>query len=311
MQNGIIKEFENNPDVVALVFNQGGANGETLAWTETIWNNYFLRGKIIWDQTGTTGQSTYAQPNTGLPFGRWFVIDQQGIIAAADFGYDPGKATRIIYSLLNKPAVGACHDLSDGTQVSLSGKTVTAGTAQIGSAFYVEEPDLSGGIRVDWPSGPAIPSDIVVNVVGKLGAASSGERQILASSVTQGTASSVGPAAMTNLALGGSSPGEDTSGITGSDYLYNIGMLVTIWGKVTEVGSGCFWMDDGSAITSDTGHLGVRVATGSLAMPSGFGNDAYVTASGISSCTKLAGNVLVRTVLARTTSDVTVIVPKP
>ena len=78
MQNTIIKEFTGHPDVVVAAFQQGGANGETRAWLEVFWRNYFLRDMLIWDETGTVGGQAYAQPNTGLPFGRGFIIDQDG-----------------------------------------------------------------------------------------------------------------------------------------------------------------------------------------------------------------------------------------
>jgi len=306
MQNGIIREFEDNPDVVAVIFNQGGANGETLSWLRTVWDNFYLRAKIIWDETGTTGKNTYAQPNTGLPFGRWFVIDRNGYIAAAEFGYDPAKAIRIIYSLLNKPTTSACHQLADGTEVGMLGKMVTAGTSQIGGAFYVENPDRSGGIRVEWPAGTSVPQWVSADVAGRLATADTGERKIDAFSVTQYSGSSLAALALPNFVLGGASPGSYTSGVTGASGLYNIGLLVTSWGRVTEVGAGCFWMDDGSGITADTGHLGVRVVTGGLAMPPGFGLDAYVMATGISSCAKLPDGTIVRAILGRASSDIAV-----
>ncbi len=101
MQNTIVKEFEDNPNVVTALYNEGGRNGETLSWTQTVWDNYYLRGSIIWDATGDNSRENYNQPNTGLPFGRNFIIDQQGNVALAKFGYDPATIIETIYELLN------------------------------------------------------------------------------------------------------------------------------------------------------------------------------------------------------------------
>ncbi|MBU0508606.1 hypothetical protein KKH27_07215 [bacterium] len=102
----MIKEFENNPNVVAVMYNEGGRNGETRAWTETVWNNFYLRGGLIFDELGNNGRLIYNQPNTGLPFGRFFIIDPEGNIALPYFGHDAKKAIGTIYSLLIPPVTG-------------------------------------------------------------------------------------------------------------------------------------------------------------------------------------------------------------
>lgn len=104
MQNTIVKEFDGDPDVVPVIFDQGGANGETRPWLETFWTNYFLRGAVIWDEAGATG-AAYGQPNTGLPFGRGFVIDRDGSVALPYFGHQPEMAIEFIRGMLAGSAV--------------------------------------------------------------------------------------------------------------------------------------------------------------------------------------------------------------
>jgi hypothetical protein len=99
MQNTIVKEFEGNPDVVAVVFNQGGDAGETREWLEIFWNNYYLRGSVLWDENGYAA-GNYTMPNTGNPFGRGFIIDQDGLVSLPYFGREGMTVIRHIYQLL-------------------------------------------------------------------------------------------------------------------------------------------------------------------------------------------------------------------
>ena len=99
MQNTIIKEFRGNPSVVTAVFEEGGRMHEVLSWVRTFWDNYYLRGSVIWDADGAAGKS-YKQPSTGLPFGRGFIIDQEGNVALPYFGHRPQLVIDTIYSLL-------------------------------------------------------------------------------------------------------------------------------------------------------------------------------------------------------------------
>ena len=49
--------------------------------------------------------ANYKQPNTGLPFGRGFIIDQNGKVAYPYFGYYPKIVIEKIYELLNTTQV--------------------------------------------------------------------------------------------------------------------------------------------------------------------------------------------------------------
>jgi hypothetical protein len=109
MQNTIVKEFENNPDVVTFVYNQGGIFGETRDWLETFWENYYLRGAVVFDETGFTAVTDYGQPMTDLPFSRGFIIDQDGKVALPYFGHHPKMVIEKIYELLGTTRVEQEH----------------------------------------------------------------------------------------------------------------------------------------------------------------------------------------------------------
>jgi len=100
MENTIVREFMGNPSVVTVLFNQGGSQGETLSWLQTFWDNYYLRGQVLFDETGQIGAGEYGQPSTGLPFGRGFIIDADGRVDWPYFGHQPDAAIARIYELL-------------------------------------------------------------------------------------------------------------------------------------------------------------------------------------------------------------------
>lgn len=98
MQHTVVKEFENDPEVVATVFDEGGRNGETEDWVQVFWANYYPRGFVFWDVNGTAGQN-YKQPKGGIPFRRGFLIDKTGKVALPYFHYDPAMVIQSIKAL--------------------------------------------------------------------------------------------------------------------------------------------------------------------------------------------------------------------
>ncbi len=105
MQNTIIKEFADNPDVFVAAFDQGGSHGETREWLELYWSSHYLRGNLIWDESGSVGGMLYGQPQTNLPFGRGFIIDPQRNVHIPYFGHQPQMAIAAIYAMLETIAV--------------------------------------------------------------------------------------------------------------------------------------------------------------------------------------------------------------
>lgn len=155
MQNTVVKEFENNPDVEVFIFDQGGSSGETRDWLETWWDNYFLRGSVVYDQSGSVG-TQYGQPKTNLPFGRGFIIDRDGTVAQAYFGHKPAWVIDQIYGLLDGgPTVGA--ELSC---VPASGTVPfqTLLTISLDNLYTGQTRRLAGRIDVTLAGGTYIPS---------------------------------------------------------------------------------------------------------------------------------------------------------
>lgn len=113
MQNTVIREFDTNPDVVTFLLDQGGSNGETREWLEIFWENYHLRGGVVFDAEGAIG-SLYGQPNTGLPFGRGLIVDRDGSLALPYFGHQPTLAIETIHWLLGSAGAAEPGARADG-----------------------------------------------------------------------------------------------------------------------------------------------------------------------------------------------------
>jgi hypothetical protein len=98
MQTSLIRQFVNNDCVEALTYQQGNASTEEYDWAVLYWENHFLRYRNIFDAEGRTGNRTFAQPQIGIPFGRHFVVDQNGEVVLPFFGHDPLLAQQTIYN---------------------------------------------------------------------------------------------------------------------------------------------------------------------------------------------------------------------
>jgi hypothetical protein len=64
------------------------------------WRNVYLRGLMIHDPTGSIAISAYAQPATGIPPERAFIIGPDQTVAAPGFGFKPQLMIDTIYALL-------------------------------------------------------------------------------------------------------------------------------------------------------------------------------------------------------------------
>lgn len=101
MQNTIVKEFIENPQVAVHVMNENQYERDPLEWVQTWTSNFYQRGPMLYDADGTVGGETFSQPDIGgMPFGRGFIIDQEGKVAKAFFGHKPQMAIATIYDLL-------------------------------------------------------------------------------------------------------------------------------------------------------------------------------------------------------------------
>ncbi len=189
----------------------------------------------------------------------------------------------------------------DNVSATLAPLVVTAGTDQLGGAFYLENPDRTAGIRVDTSQSIGMGSIAVVS--GVLETTSTGERGIKASSVrVTGSGTVPPPLLMQNKFIGGGgwnynqSTGIGQIGIDGAAGLNNCGLLVKTTGRVqsADPGSSRFTIGDGSGVQLD------------VLVPNGIGLPTvgqYVGVTGISSCETIDG-LPGRELLARTADDI-------
>ncbi|MHB9035085.1 MAG: TIGR03790 family protein [Armatimonadota bacterium] len=223
-------------------------------------------------------------------------------------------------------SVASLGNQSDNTQLVLANVPVVAGTSStMNGALYVEDTSRVAGIRIETTASVATGKNVTIS--GTLHKSGTGvtERYIQASQIwDMGICTPPATLGMTNKLLGGAAP-TGTPGITGGVGLYNLGLLVTTWGKVTYVGSDFVYIDDGSglqdgntilgpvvvpldggAFRDGNGNLihqpvtGVKVYLDSLLKP---GIDDYVSVTGISSSATVGTNT-VRLLRVRDNSDI-------
>lgn len=232
----------------------------------------------------------------GLPSGTYYWAVQAIDSSYASSAWAESRVGPEIQSL------ASIKDSIDGQSVSCCDKVVSA---VFDDSFYVEQLDRSSGIKVYKP-GYNVSVGRITDVSGTVEIDPiSGECQIRAASVFQRGNSTVQPLGLNNLHLGGGDQGlqsaawswkwiKDTDGsrkfvFLPSCALSNIGLLVRVWGKVTQVEETgqYFYIDDGSHIndgtlTGTTPNVGIRIARDGRAYTPG----QFVSISGISSCFK-------------------------
>lgn len=246
---------------------------------------------------GASFAASYSDINNGYnyqawrqdQYGNWYWAWQTsaGITGTGNFSADPAflDPSRGIFALLpgspcintgdpsktdpdgSRVDVGAhpftgidlssLRSLPDGATVELVGVIVIAGASELGSMIYVESPDRTCGMRIA-SSAPTQVGDLIT-VTGTMGVVD-GERAILNATVSVVSSGNPIPAPlfMAQKSLGGGQAGYNP-GIPGQAGLNNLGILVAAAGSVTATGSGCFWFDDGSGLTGESGNAGVKV----------------------------------------------------
>jgi hypothetical protein len=171
--------------------------------------------------------------------------------------------------------------------------------------YYVQEPTREAGIRVnDEPSALSLePGDVVSILSGEITTVD-GERAIKFPVSSLGTpVDPPKPLGINNRAVGGGQFNVYTPGPVGGSGLNNVGLLIRAYGKVTSIGDGYFYVDDGSTNVSDgTGATGVRVVGLSgcqpyvpnvndyVAVTGGSGLATYEPTYGLARTIRLAGS---------------------
>lgn len=153
-------------------------------------------------------------------------------------------ATR--YQPQTKQWIPEVKSLPDGTSVALSGAKVAIASSGTFSdqSYYIEEPDRFAGMKVVGYSGqPSVGVGDRITLSGWVDTDANGEKTLFVSGIPSQTAGDpLGALGMTNKTLSGS------------------GLLVRIWGRVIDKGSGYLTISDGSS-------TGVRVELSGLVSP--------------------------------------------
>lgn len=208
--------------------------------------------------------------NIGKPLMVHFTIySDQVMIDNVAVDFTPGTDSTI-GDMKNKP---------DGTPVSfLLMKAITYGpTALKGGFMYIEELDRSSGIKVIIPDdydNPTTAGDWIT-LDGTMATDDNGDRVIIASDYTMKTRSPLKPLGTPNKSVSSTS-----------------GLLITTWGKVTEVNDtgtsdAWFYVDDGSGLQDGSGHIGLK-CSGNAAFSNAVPNKGdFVCVTGIASTQKI------------------------
>lgn len=171
--------------------------------------------------------------------------------------------------------------IQDGTFVRMRDLVVTSGTQDIPGRIYVEQVDRARGIAVVFETNPqGFAEGDVVEVSGVLQTIN-GERVISGATMQKtGSTSLLRPLGISQRYIGGAESAL-FPGITGGIGANNVGLLVTVYGRVVSTSAfDYFYIDDGSQRDDGTGLVGLKVRCRNLVKPP---RNSFVRVTGISS----------------------------
>ncbi len=196
----------------------------------------------------------------------------------------------IVFSVNGDVSISEAMRMANGIGCTIRNVAVTAVPSS--SLFYVESLDRSRGISVYKSGHGVLPGD-KVDIQGTIPTNASGERFISGTSITpSGEQTIIKPLLVSNMRIGGADWYYDSvtkagqQGIAGAIGLNNIGLLVTTAGRVTYSNTTYFYIDDGSNLRDNSGHVGVKVLGTVPVAPGEDPVGKYVIVTGISSCFK-------------------------
>lgn len=181
----------------------------------------------------------------------------------------------------------------------------TVVSASFPDFFYVETSKRTCGIRVEKINHSLVVGDRV-KLFGTVYCNSNSEKYISAMDITPDGKENIHPLVMITKNVGGGDwqydpyTGTGQMGITGTQCINSMGMLVKICGTVTGRGRGWFYIDDGCEVSDGTPYKGLYVSAPNMETPAA-GTTAMVT--GIASCEIYKGN-LVNVLLPRSQDDI-------
>ena len=216
----------------------------------------------------------------------------------------------VTYSVALSLDMGAVHNNPDGTSVQIPCAIVTAANDQLSSTFYVQALDRSHGIKV-YSSTASMRTGDLVAISGKI-QTQVGERTITYPTVTILATGFPLPKPLYLCCkdLGGEAPNAYTQPVYPGIGLYNVGLLITICGRVTysDTLASYFYVDDGSGTDDGSGYAGVKVNCSALASGNTIAipaQDSYVKVTGISAAKTSSGKVI-SIIRPRTSADIVV-----
>jgi len=108
MQTSFVKEFEDNPDVVVQIINANDLF-DVWEWVDVLWRSHYMRQPFIWEDDGRFLHELtdffewfYGAQVNGLPYGRWYILDREGVVFDVGYGYNPGPVVEKVYDLANQ-----------------------------------------------------------------------------------------------------------------------------------------------------------------------------------------------------------------
>lgn len=183
----------------------------------------------------------------------------------------PGESPMVRYA----PLVSRITDvmtMPNGSYLTILNKVVTS---KLSNRTWVREQDRSSAIAVNGivpaNEGNLVSVSGLLNTTGLFRVIDLAEVKVL------GSGGNITPFVIRGKSVGGSDLVPGVPGITGGEGLYNIGQLVTIAGKVTDIQSNHFHVDDGSGATGFLGKVGIKVITNGLVTPTDTGISVKVT----------------------------------
>ncbi len=241
---------------------------------------------VVWTSTNTTASATTVGLTLAANQMYYFGVKAKN---GAGVWCDPVISDGVTGATVVSSIVAA-KGLADDQAIMLSDKVVSG---SFGTFFYICEDNTGGkisAIRVEGASGFEGNLNDVSGILDTI----NGERAITAPD----TSPVAGPGAPTpvlinNKYLGGGDLNAYTLGITNGIGVNNVGMLLTIIGKVVSPGLGYFMVDDGSK----------QIKVSTLMLGPVPGVDKMVRVTGIVS-TEESGGIVTPVLIPRADSDV-------
>jgi predicted amidohydrolase len=289
-------QFDPTPDAtppgpVTNVKAYGGNGQVSLNWTNPTAGD-FVATKILAKTTGyptsqTDGTVVYngtatSCVNSGLTNGTKYYY--------AAFAYDTSSnyssAATITATAAADTTIPVARTLDDAQARALRGNIVT-GTFT--GYFYIQDPVCPWGIRASSTDSVSVGQK--VDVVGSM-AGTGAERYIDCTgnmvSVTHPGPISLNPVFLNTAVIGGSGFDAHAPGMVSGTGVYNVGLLVDVFGKVTQRQTAApkyFYIDDGRGLldgttTSGVANVGVRI----IADPANYAQGSFVIVKGVVSC---------------------------